>query len=95
MAKRNDLRALRDMIAESHHILSTTTLPEKRAERAYELLGAALNLADDLIAQSPAAALGKKGGKITAKRGPEYFRKIAGMRKKHKGGRPPKDSSVH
>ena len=26
-------------------------------------------------------ALGKMGGKASAKRGPEYFRKIAGMRK--------------
>jgi hypothetical protein len=35
---------------------------------------------------------GKIGGKKTAKRGPEYFRKIAAMRKEFKGGRPPKKS---
>lgn len=90
-ARRNDLQALRNMIAGAQHILSTTTLPEKRSERAYELLTAAVSLADDLLTQSPAAVLGKKGGKQTAKRGPEYFRKIAAMRKEHKGGRPPKN----
>jgi hypothetical protein len=36
--------------------------------------------------------LGAKGGKETAKRGPEYFRKIAAMRKEHKGGRPTKEN---
>jgi len=35
---------------------------------------------------------GKIGGRETAKRGPEYFRKIAGMRKNRKGGRPKKDT---
>jgi hypothetical protein len=79
------------MIDEAHRILATTNLPEGRSERAYELLTAAVTLADDLLLQSPAAALGKKGGKATAKRGPEYFRKISAMRKEHKGGRPPKD----
>ena len=37
-----------------------------------------------------AAAMGRKGGKSTAKRGKDYFRKIAAMRKSFKGGRPPK-----
>jgi len=92
MGRRNDLRSLRNLIAEAHHILSTTTLPESRSERAYELLTAALNLADDLLKQSPAVALGKKGGKVTAKRGSDYFRKIAAMRKEHKGGRPPREN---
>ncbi len=92
MARRNDLRSLRNMIAEAQHILSTTTLPESRSERAYELLTAAVNLADDLLVQSPAVMLGKKGGKTTAKRGSSYFRKIAAMRKDFKGGRPSKDS---
>lgn len=87
MAK-NDLKALRNLIAEAHKILATTKLPEARAERAYELLTAAVSLVDDLLTQSPAAILGKRGGRNTAKRGSEYFRKIAGMRKEHKGGRP-------
>jgi hypothetical protein len=86
--KRNDLQALRNMIAESRDILATTSLPEGRAERAHELLQAAVSLADGLLTVSPAAALGKRGGKKTAKRGSDYFRKIAGMRKSRRGGRP-------
>ena len=86
-----DLEALRSMIAEAEKILSTTTLPEGRAERAGELLGAAVKLADELLKASPAAALGAKGGKKTAERGPEYFRRIAGMRKTNAGGRPRKN----
>jgi hypothetical protein len=89
---RNDLRALRNLISEAHAILATTKLPEKRSERAYELLSAAVSLADDLLLQSPAATLGKKGGKTTAKRGSEYFRQLAARRKRFAGGRPPKES---
>ena len=47
-------------------------------------------LSDTLLAVRPAAVLGAKGGKATAKRGPEYFRKIAAMRKTRAGGRPRK-----
>ncbi len=90
------------MIAEAQTILATTALPEAPSERACELLTAAVSLADELLAmrnaqrrfsanQEAAAKLGKKGGKETAKRGPEYFRKIAAMRKEHKGGRPRQD----
>jgi hypothetical protein len=92
--RKNDLKALRGLIGEAHHILATTSLPEARSERAYELLTAAVHLADNLLSVSPAAALGKKGGTTTAKRGPDYFRKIAGMRKEYKGGRPPSKSST-
>ena len=91
--KQSDLQALRDMISEAHDILRTVTLPEERSERAYELLTAALHLADSLLKQTPAAYLGAKGGKQTAKRGSEYFRKIAAMRKENKGGRPSKQKS--
>jgi hypothetical protein len=92
MAKRNDLRSLRNLIAEAQNLLTTTTLPEGRSQRAHELLTAAVHLADDLLEQSPAATLGAKGGKITAKRGSEYYRQIAAKRKKHAGGRPRKQS---
>jgi hypothetical protein len=88
--KRNDLKALRQMIAEAHDILRTTILPEQRSQHAYDLLTAAVHLADNLIEESPAAVLGAKGGKVTSKRGPEYFAKIASMRKERKGGRPKK-----
>jgi len=70
--------------------MMATTLSEGRSQRAAELLMAAVHLADDLLEQSPAATLGAKGGKKTAKRGSDYFRKIAAMRKEHKGGRPAK-----
>ena len=42
--------------------------------------------------KNPAAvALGRRGGKATAKRGPEYFRQINAMRKTRAGGRPLKE----
>jgi hypothetical protein len=93
MAKpKTDLRALRNLISEAELILSTTVLPEGRSQRARELLKAAVSLTDDLLSVKPAAVLGAKGGKITAKRGPEYFAKIAAMRKTRAGGRPRKDA---
>ncbi len=90
--KQNDLKALRKMIGEAHDILRTTMLPEARSQRAYELLTAAIHLADNLLEVSPAAELGKKGGKTTAKRGPDYYSKISAMRKTRAGGRPPKEA---
>jgi hypothetical protein len=45
------------------------------------------------VGMSPAAALGHKGGSTTAKRlGSDHFRKLAAMRKKRAGGRPPKSA---
>ena len=88
MGKKNDLKALRNLISEAQNLLTTTTLPEGRSQRAHELLTAAVHLADDLLEQNPAATLGAKGGKETAKRGSEYFRKLAAKRKEFKGGRP-------
>jgi hypothetical protein len=41
---------------------------------------------------SAAAELGRLGGTVTAKRGPDYFRELAGRRKTHGGGRPRKDA---
>ena len=93
--KQNDLRALRNLIGEAHDLLRTTMLPDERAARANELLTAALHLADDLLEVSPAAELGAKGGKQTAKRGSEYFKKIAAMRKERKGGRPKSEKQVN
>jgi len=43
--------------------------------------------------KDPAAvALGRKGGKAIAERGPEYFRQLQAKRKNRKGGRPPKEN---
>jgi hypothetical protein len=81
------------MIAEAHQILETSPeLPQGRTATALELLGDSVTLADYLLTIEPAAVLGKMGGKATAKRGPEYFRMIAGMRKTKAGGRPRKDT---
>ena len=90
--KQSDLKALRGMIGEAHDILRTTVLPEERSQRAYELLTPAVHLADNLLEESPAAAMGKKGGTATAKRGPDYYSKISAMRKERKGGRPSKEA---
>jgi hypothetical protein len=85
------LSALRQLLIQTREVLTGVTLPEGRAERAHELLDSAIALSEDLLyADNPAAALGAKGGKRTAARGPEYFKKIAGMRKKRSGGRPKK-----
>ena len=95
-SNRRPLTTLRKLIAETDLILSTTNLPENRTARCRELLTTALALADDLLAQEklPAATiLGRKGGSVTAKRGSEYFRKLAARRKTHGGGRPPKESA--
>jgi hypothetical protein len=88
MPKRNDLKSLRNLISEAQSLLMTTNLPEGRSQRANELLTAAVALADDLLEESPAATLGAKGGKETAKRGSDYFRELAAKRKTHAGGRP-------
>jgi hypothetical protein len=81
------------MISEAHQILQTSPeLPQGRTARALELLGDSVVLADYLLTIEPAAVLGKMGGKATAKKGSEYFRQIAAMRKTKSGGRPRKDS---
>jgi hypothetical protein len=93
MPKRQDLKALRNMIAEAKTLLETSPeLPQGRTQRATELLGDAVVLTDYLLTIEPAAVLGAKGGKVTAKRGAEYFRRIAAMRKTRAGGRPRKQA---
>jgi hypothetical protein len=64
--------------------------PEDRSQRAYELLIAAVHLAENLLEQSPAATLDAKGGKVTAKRASDYFRELAAKRQIHAGGQPAK-----
>jgi len=92
---REDLTALKNMISDADRILETAPpLPENRTGAARELLRTALALADDLLKHSatPAAALGSKGGSVTARRhGPEHYRQMAARRKTHGGGRPRKN----
>src|ERR1035441_1088262 len=97
MSQRKELAALKNLISETDQILATTPeLPENRTARCRELLASALALTDDLLSQSKssvaAITLGRKGGSVTAKRGSDYFRKLAARRKTHGGGRPPKES---
>ncbi|MGD0467139.1 MAG: hypothetical protein ABSA54_02065 [Terriglobales bacterium] len=96
MSQQKELAALKHLLSETDQILATTPeLPENRTARCRELLRSALALTDDLLSQSklPAAAtLGRKGGTVTAKRGSDYFRKLASRRKTHGGGRPRKDA---
>jgi len=45
--------------------------------------------------KDPAAVkLGRKGGRETAKRGAEYYKRIQAQRKNRKGGRPPKSKKT-
>ena len=96
-SNRAELATLKRLIREADNVLATTpALPENRTAAARELLGSALALADDLLKQTklPAAAtLGARGGSQTAKRGSDYFRQLAAMRKTRGGGRPKKDTT--
>lgn len=86
---RRDLKALHRLINQADLVLNTIPNPHPSIASARESLNAALALSADIAKRQPdAAALGAKGGKATAKRGPEYFARIAGMRKERKGGRP-------
>jgi hypothetical protein len=88
---RTELTTLRNLISQADLILVGMESPE--AVRCHELLSAASALTDDLLSNvkvSPAIALGRKGGTVTAKRGPEYFRQLAAKRKTRAGGRPRK-----
>jgi hypothetical protein len=94
---KQELAALKNLISEADLILETLPpLPENRTARCRELLTSAIALADDLLKQAKtpsAATLGRKGGLVSAKKGSEYFRKLAAKRKTHGGGRPRKDQN--
>ena len=90
--KQNDLRALRSMIGEAHRTFSVPQHCQKhRSQRAYDLLTAAVHLADSLLEESPAATLGAKGGKQTAKRGSgSIFARSRPNERRMAAGAPPK-----
>jgi hypothetical protein len=90
MPELDDMKALYALIFEARTTIDMAKLPQGRSARAIELLTAALAVTEDLIKIKPAAALGAKGGAKTAQRGPEYFKRIAAMRKTKAGGRPRK-----
>jgi uncharacterized protein involved in exopolysaccharide biosynthesis len=92
---RRDLQALRRLINQAD--LSLALVPEHPSiASARESLNAALALSKDLAnrfadpLKAGAAAMGQKGGSKTAERGPEFYAKIAAMRKTRAGGRPRK-----
>jgi uncharacterized protein involved in exopolysaccharide biosynthesis len=92
---RRDLKALRNLINQAD--LSLALVPEHPSiASARESLNAALALSKDLISRfadplrAGAAAMGAKGGSKTAQRGPEFYARIAAMRKTRSGGRPRK-----
>lgn len=67
-------------------------LDEDDRERCRALVASAVRRTEKLsevIAARP-VKLGRQGGLKTAERGPEYFKKIAAMRKTRSGGRPRK-----
>jgi hypothetical protein len=80
MSNRSELAALKNLLSQADRILETSpALPQNRTAACRELL-------------TSAAILGRKGGSVTAKRGSDYFRKLAAKRKTHGGGRPRKES---
>ena len=95
---RRDLKALYRLVNQADLVLDIIPKPDPSIASERESLTAALALTKDLVERSlekpvqsnPAAELGAKGGQKTAERGPEYFAKIAGMRKTNAGGRPKK-----
>jgi hypothetical protein len=95
-SNRSELAALKNLLSQADRILETSpALPQNRTAACRELLTSALAITDDLLKQTklPAAAiLGRKGGLVSAKRGSDYFRKLAAKRKTHGGGRPRKQS---
>jgi hypothetical protein len=87
--RERDLKTLRNLIDEAHLTLTTVGSTKGGANAAAKMLTSALALTDDLLAApSTAVSLGQRGGKKTAERGPDYFKKIAAMRKTKAGGRP-------
>ena len=69
------------------HALEAETLEEARHSIAYAIKRTE-RLSNTIM--NAAAKRGRKGGLATAERGPEYFKRIAAMRKTKGGGRPKK-----
>ncbi len=91
---KQELAALKNILDQALDTLPDN-LPENRTARCRELLASAIALTGDLFKQAKtpsAVALGRKGGSAIAKRGSDYFRKLAAKRKRHGGGRPRKPS---
>jgi len=92
MPNRSDVRTLKNLIDQAYLIASTDPMPKGGIESLRENLDAARALVRVLLirpsAEQAASELGKRGGKETAKRGPEYYSEISALRKNKAGGRP-------
>lgn len=87
------MKALHRLINQADLVLATIPDPHPSVASARESLNAALVLSKHLARREPdAAALGSKGGNVTAQRGPEYYARIGALRKNRRGGRPRKQS---
>ena len=87
-----DANDARGLIGEAKALPINKRLSAKQSGDAWFLLDKADARLDGLmtyVSLSP-AEMGRKGGAKTAQRGPEYFAKIAAMRKTKAGGRPKK-----
>lgn len=94
LTRKQDMKALQRIISQAELVLSTISDPHPSIARTRELLTAAAALSKDLANRPPeAVALGAIGGNKTAERGPEYYARIASMRKVRSGGRPRKKES--
>jgi len=96
----SQLPALHGKVIQAHadvqHIAALLAVPlseqnRKACLRKAQHAGRLLHQAATAISITPASLLGSIGGKKTAERGPDYFRKIAAMRKTRAGGRPRRD----
>ncbi|MDZ4803058.1 MAG: hypothetical protein SGI92_33280 [Bryobacteraceae bacterium] len=87
------VETIRQQLLQLRELLDMDHVPADVRSRGSELTHTAIALADDVLATTPAAALGSRGGSKTAERGPEYFAKIASMRKTKAGGRPRKETN--
>jgi hypothetical protein len=83
MAKRADIRSLRHMIVKLKRFLPPRHYHKK--ELSARITGRFSDACQSLMTENPAAVLGAKGGQKMAQHGPEYFAKIAAMRKTHGG----------
>ena len=92
MAKRSDVRALKNMIDQSYRIVSSDPVLPGEIERCRSPAPPGCSSTSSPTSE-PGGLLGSQGGRATlAKRGPNYPFTLASKRKTFGGGRPSKQS---
>ncbi|HWB82500.1 MAG TPA: hypothetical protein VG675_00025 [Bryobacteraceae bacterium] len=88
-----DVKTAQNQLGRAVALMSSDGL-EDRAKSVKLVSQARAKLEDVTVglSQGVGVLFGSRGGSKTAERGPEYYRKIAGMRKTRAGGRPRKDA---